>query len=194
MWENSVNKLVPLIATVLALSATAQGATSQKTPAPAAGGAMQRSSVEGCVGEQLFNGVWRVKVLSIDPAAHYNDGTDMTGVAVRLQLRNGTSKEIAPDETGFSDINGRGIDLAYDDENMVGAASSGTNLTEALLDKKLPPGAASTVAIYFPDGPEKGAKPAKLLIAVDPHSAHNYAHVKYSTTSPSFRIHLDCSK
>jgi hypothetical protein len=192
--DEGMNKLAPFIGALILVSATAQAATSRSTPPPAAGGAMQRSSVEGCVGEQLFNGVWRVKVLSVDPAAHYNDGTDMTGVGVRLQLRNGTSREIAPDETGFSDINGRGIDLAYDDENTVSAADSGTNLTQALLDKKLAPGAAATVMIYFPDGPEKGAKPAKLLIDVNPHSSSNYAHVQYSTKSPSFRIHLDCAK
>lgn len=161
------------------------------TPTPAAGGAMQRSSVEGCVGDQLFDGIWRVKVLSVDPAATYNDGTQSTGVGVKVQVRNGTSKEMAPDETGFSDINGRGIDLAYDDENTVNLANAG-GYTENLMDKKLPPGGAATITLYFPYGPDKTAKPAKMLIAVDPHASTNYKHVKYSTKAPSFRIHLDC--
>ncbi len=161
-------------------------------PTPAAGGAMQRSSVEGCVGVQLFNGVWRLKVISIDPAATYNDGTTETGIGVKVRLSNGTGKELAPDETGFSDINGTGIDLAFADDNSVNAVGSGTNLTSALLDKKLAPGAASTVTIYFPYGPDKTAKPAKLLIQVDQKSTHNYQHVSYSTKSPSFRVHLDC--
>lgn len=162
------------------------------TPRPAAGGAMQRVSVEGCVGDQLFNGVWRIKVISIDPAAAYNDGTAETGIGVKIQVRNGTSKELAPDETGFSDINGRGIDLAYDDENTVNVVGSGTNLTAALLDKKLPPGGASTITMYFPYGPDKTAKPAKLLIAVDPKSPNNYAHVTYSVKNPNFRVKLNC--
>ena len=182
-----------LLAASLALVLSAAPSLAAK-PKPAQGGAMQRSSVEGCMGQQLFNGVWRVKVLSVDPAASYNDGTAETGVGVKLQLRNGTSKELAADESGFSDINGKGIDLAYADENTVNAVSAGTGLTASLLDKKLPPGGAATVTIYFPYGPDKTAKAVKLLIAVDGHSAHNYAHVKYSVKDPSFRVNLTCTK
>ena len=176
------------ICALFAFSSIGQAAT----PPPAAGGAMQRSSVEGCIGDQLFNGIWRVKVISVDPAASYNDGSQVTGVGVKVQVRNGTSKELSPDQTGFSDINGRGIDLAYDDENAVNAVTAGVGLTENLMDKKLPPGGAATVTIYFPYGPDKTAKPAKLLIAVDGKSPNNYAHVKYSVKDPSFRIKLDC--
>ncbi|MBV8750621.1 MAG: hypothetical protein JO103_13005 [Candidatus Eremiobacteraeota bacterium] len=179
-------------ATVMVGMLTAGAANAAAPPKQAEGGAMQRSSVEGCVGAQLFDGVWRVKVLSVDPAVSYNDGTAETGVGVKVQVRNGTAKELAPDETGFSNVNGHGIDLAYADENTVSAVDSGTGLTESLLDKKLPPGAASTVTIYFPYGPDKTAKPDKLLIAVDPHATTNYKHVHYSVKDPSFRIHLSC--
>ena len=178
-----------MMVAVLALLVSAGGRAA--TPQPA-GGSMQRSSVEGCAGTQLFNGIWRVKVMSFDPAASYNDGSQETGVGVKLQLRNGTHRELAPDETGFSDINGNGIDLAYADENTVNAVGAGTGLTEHLLDKKLPPGGASTVILYFPYGADKTAKPAKLLIAVDQHSPHNTKGVKYSVKSPSFRVDLTC--
>lgn len=177
----------------MALIFLAGPAVASAAPTAPPGGAMQRLSVEGCVGEQLFDGVWRVKVISVDPAAGYNDGSAVTGVGVKLQLRNGTSREMPPDETGFSDINGHGIDLEYDDENTVNVVGAGTGLTENLLDKKLPPGAASTVTIYFPYGPDKAAKPSKLLIAVDPKSANNRRHAHYTTPNPSFRIKLDCN-
>jgi len=153
---------------------------------------MQRSSVEGCVGDQLFDGVWRVKVISVDPAAPYNDGSAETGVGVKIHVSNGTSRELSLDDSGFSDINGRGIDLAYDDDNTVNVVGAGTNLTSALLDPKFPPGGGATITMYFPYGPDKTAKPSKLLIAVDPNAATNYEHVKYSVKNPSFRIHLDC--
>ena len=161
------------------------------SPTPAAGGAMQRSSVEGCVGDKLFDGVWRVQVLSVDTAASYNDGTQSSGIGVKIQVKNGTGKEMSPDQTGFSDINGRGIDLVYDNDNSANLANAG-GYTANLLDKSLAPGAGSTITLYFPYDSDKTAKPSKLLIAVDPKSPNNYKHVSYSTKSPSFRIHLDC--
>lgn len=159
------------------------------TPA-AAGGSLQRGSVEGCIGKWLLDGVWRVRVISVDPAAQYNDGSLTTGVGVKLQIRNATSATIAPDDTGFSDISGRGIDLVYADENTVSAVGAGTGLTAQLLDKKLPRAGASTVTVYFPYSADKTAKPVKLLIAVDPSKNRTKAH--YTVKDPSFRIHLDC--
>ena len=35
-------------------------------PATSPGGANQRASLEGCIGETLFNGVWRLKVTKIE--------------------------------------------------------------------------------------------------------------------------------
>lgn len=177
---------------LIALAAISPLSVSAAVTPKAAGGANQRTSVEGCMNTFLFNGVWRVKVLGVDPAAAYNDGTAETGVGVRVQVRNGTGKMLSPDQTGFSDINGRGISLQYDDDNSVTVVGSGTSLTTALLDKELPPGGASTVVMYFPYGAEKTAKPLKLLIAVDPHATTNYKHVKYSVPNPSFRIKLNC--
>lgn len=177
---------------LLCLLLVASASSFAATPQPA-GGSMQRSSVEGCTGAQLFNGIWRLKVLSVNTAAVYNDGSQTTGVGVKVQVRNGTHRELAPDETGFADINGKGVDLAYADENSVNLVNAGTaDATTTLFDKKLPPGGASTVTLYFPYGADKSAKPAKLLVAVDQHSPNNRSGVKYSVKDPSFRVDLSC--
>lgn len=180
--------LFALLAAAIALPAASIAAT----PKPVAGGSNQRAAVEGCMNTWLFNGVWRLRVLSVDTAASYNDGSQMTGVGVKVQLRNGTHKDLSADQSGLSDINGRGIVLAYNDDNTSDVVNAGTGLTEQLLDKTMPPGGGATVTLYFPYGPDKTAKPAKLVIPVDQHSEHNSAHVKYSVKDPSFRVKLTC--
>lgn len=182
-----------MITALLALAFVLPIASAAATPKPIAGGSNQRAAVQGCMNKWLFNGVWRLRVLSVDPAASYNDGSQVTGVGVKVQLRNGTHKDLSPDQSGLSDINGRGIVLGYNDDNTEDAVGSGTGLTEQLLDKTMPPGGGATVTLYFPYGPDKTAKPAKLIVPVDQKSEHNTAHVKYSVKDPSFRVDLTCN-
>lgn len=179
-------------AVILALGLTSLSAFAKTKPV-VAGGSNQRMAVEGCMNKWLFNGVWRLRVLSVDPAASYNDGTQTTGIGVKVQIHNGTSKELEPDQTGLSDINGRGITLAYADDNTVEPANAG-GLTENFLDKTMPPGGGATVTMYFPyDSGDKTSKPTKLIIPVDQKSEHNTAHVHYSVKDPSFRVKLTCN-
>jgi hypothetical protein len=161
-------------------------------PTPAAGGALQRSSVEGCVGRWLFDGVWRVRATNVDGNANYSTGGVLHGVAVSVTVRNGTANTLAPNASGFADINGAQITLAYDDGNVVALDGSGDSDYSTFWFKPLPPGASAKVAFDFPFGSNRAAKPVKLLIGVDPHSSGNSAHVSYSVSNPSFRIHLNC--
>lgn len=181
-----------MLLTLLAFAVALPGASMAATPKPISGGSNQRAAVEGCMNKWLFNGVWRLRLLSVDPGASYNDGSQTTGVGVKIQLRNGTHKDLSPDQTGLADINGRGIVLGYNDDNTEDVVGSGTGLTEQLLDKTMPPGGGVTMTLYFPYGPDKSAKPAKLIIPVDQHSEHNIAHAKYSVKDPSFRVNLTC--
>ncbi len=190
--RNVMLNVMLLVAATLLLAPAAVSASSSKKPP--VGGSMQRAAAEGCMNQWLFDGVWRLRVLSVDPAAQYNDGSLTTGVGVKMQLHNATSHDLEPDHTGLSDINGRGITVTYSDDNTEDAISSGTGLTNALLDKTMPPGGGATVTIYFAYGPDKTAKPVKLIIPVDPKSPNNYSHSHYSVSNPSFRVHLDCTK
>ena len=144
--------------------------------------------------QPLFNGIWRLTVLSVDPAATFNDGSTVKGVGVKVKLSNGTTRQLAPDETGFSNINGQGIDLAFSDENTSPISGVGTGYAARIGDKKLPPGGSTTAIWYFNASNDPAATPTKLLIAVDPKASTNYAKVHYSVKSPSFRVHLDCTK
>jgi hypothetical protein len=176
----------------LALFLTLTASVTAATPTPAPGGAMQRSSVEGCIGHWLFNGVWRVRATSVDRSASYSTGGVSHGVEVALTVRNGTQNTLAPNASGFADINGATITLAYDDDNVVALDGSGDADYNAFWFKPLPPGGSATVKLDFPYGSNRSAKPVKLLIGVDPHSSGNTAHVRYSVPNPSFRIKLTC--
>jgi hypothetical protein len=162
------------------------------SPTPAPGGAMQRSSVEGCLGRWLFNGVWRVRATHVNKSASYSTGGVSHGVEVALTVRNGTSQTLSPNASGFADINGATITLAYDNDNVVALDGSGDSDYNAFWFKPLPPGGSATVKLDFPYGSNKDAKPVKVLIGIDPHSSANTAHVTYSVSNPSFRIKLTC--
>jgi hypothetical protein len=174
------NGLVVTALLLIGLSASAATTGLAATPQPA-GGANQRPSVEGCLGEWLFDGVWRVRATDVTP-----DGSTVT-----LEVRNGTTQTLAPPDTGFAKINGQGIDLAFSDGSVQNLDISATAYREELGYKKLPPGAGAIAKLRFAPAQSANAKPVKLLIAVDP-QYNSYVH--YSVKDPSFRINVNCSK
>jgi len=181
--------LIPAVAIAGCLVVAATVAPSRATPTPkAAGGANQRTSVEGCINQFVFNGVWRVKVLSVAPAT-VNDGVTVKGTGIRLQIRNGTSKDLELDNAGF-DSNARGISLVYDDDSQYQLAT----VSGFYALQQVPPGGAYVTTLNFvtTHAPDT-AKPAKLLIAQYPDKLHTPG-VHFTTKSPSFRVHLDCKK
>src|ERR1700687_3655534 len=79
-----------------------------------AGGANQRASVEGCIGETLFNGVWRLKVIS--SALQTNpDDPDYKNWAITIELRNGKNAQNSPGDSGFQDY----PQLAFADDTIL---------------------------------------------------------------------------
>ena len=156
------------------------------TATPAAGGAFQRSSVEGCTNQYLFNGVWRIKVLSVDaPPA--------SPIRVTLQVRNGSHTDYPGVMfTGFGGTNGEFIDLIFDDQNVenMARADEFVPYNNGIAFKHVPVGGAVTATLMFTAPQNAAAKPVKLLIGYDPKTNQQHAH--YTVRDPTFRVHLDC--
>ena len=173
------------LAGVVAAVLPAQGQM-QSTPSPAAGGSFQRSSVEGCTKQYLFNGVWRIKVVSLDTSS---PGT----VAVTLEVRNGSGKDFSMvQSTGFGGLNGNLINLVFsnDDTATMEKADQFVAYNNAIAFKHIPVGGFATGHLTFTAPNDPNVKPTKLLIAFDPKMNLDKAH--YTVKDPSFRVHLDC--
>ena len=163
-------------------------AQTQPTATPAAGGSFQRSSVEGCMNSYLFNGVWRVKVLSLD--------TNTPGtINLKLEVRNGSGKDFSMvQSTGFGGLNGQFINLVLnnDDTLTMDKADQFLPYNNAIAFKHVPVGGFVSGSLSYTAGPQDAnAKPVKLLIGYDPKTNLDKAH--YTVKDPSFRVHLDCS-
>jgi hypothetical protein len=169
------------------------GAAAPTAAAPVAGGANQRVALEGCVGETLFNGIWRVKVTKVEPIKNViTADAAVPGYAVTLEFRNGGQGTAQPVFTGVKEFQ-----VALVDGNILQASTDAQKFQFA----NLPQGAAvnGVVTFYYPaiTPDDQVKKPEKLLINIDPkgfEGSMKSAGVAYSTPTPGLRIRLDCQK
>lgn len=143
------------------------------------GGANQVAALEGCLGEWLFNGIWRVRVTDARPLPG-----DRHGYAYRFEFRNGTTASgFAPSGTGWG-----GIQLALDDGTTAGAE----NVNEVSDPPYLPGGShAQVINFYWED---KARTPQKLVVLFNPGEMNTAMPVKFSVADPSLRIKTTCQK
>ncbi len=145
----------------------------------AAGGADPLAAVTGCLNQQLFNGIWRFKVLSV--------GADADAWHLKVEVRNGTA------QTGISMI-GTGLPFNNNFNLQLGggkvlAANSGA---PDLRDKSFLQAEAFVTTLDFDKNGAAGS-PVKLVVALDPAGTLNTG-VKYSVKDPTFRVDLTCQK
>jgi hypothetical protein len=176
-----------------ALAVTIPGSSPSSSP-QAAGGANERVSLEGCLGEQLFNGVWRIKASKLERA---NKDADVPGWGVMLEVRNGSKATITPVDAGF-DPTGQGIQLAFDDATTIPVDPLEV---QKLTFASLPPGGAVTqqLKFYYPFGTKEDAvkTPVKFLLEVNAKGIGDSTKAKgvaFAVPNPSLRIRLDCQK
>jgi hypothetical protein len=159
--------------------------------AQTAGGANQRESLEGCMGQDFFNGIWRVKVQSVEAIT---DDNGTAGWGLTLEMKNGSTETLMPVDTGIGP-NGEGFNLVLEDETILTA----DNLDQQKLTfASLPQGAGITHQLkFFPAfGSEPNdSKPIKFLFEMQPEGigfSVQQAGVAYSTPNPSLRVQLNC--
>ena len=156
----------------------------QTAPGTSPGGADQRASLEGCLNETLFNGVWRLTVNGVKAITRYNG--QQAWYSLNVEWKNGTTKTIDALNTGV-----KAIALALDNGNTLNAENE-----QDLKYKSLPQAAGTSLALMFWASSAQTTaglgKPSKMLVEINP-SGYN-SGVTYSSKTPSFRVKLDCQK
>ncbi|THF87018.1 hypothetical protein E7T09_07520 [Deinococcus sp. KSM4-11] len=149
------------------------------------GGANQRASLEGCIGDTLFNGVWRLTVKSVQPITRYNG--QQKGYSLNLEWKNGTAKTIDALNTGV--------------KTLTLVLADGSTLTseeyQNVTLKSLPQAAGTTLTLPFYADSATSAKglaaASKFLVEINAAGAAP-SGVAYTSPTPSFRVKLDCTK
>ncbi|THF71543.1 hypothetical protein E7T06_02700 [Deinococcus sp. Arct2-2] len=170
------------------------GSTPAAPGAPAPGGANQKVAVEGCIGDTLFNGIWRMTVKKVEPI-----GPDVglgPGWGVSVELRNGTQTPTNLQDTGLIST-----DLVMPDGNTF--VFEERTAEEPYVYKKVGQagGIIYTLRFHVQDSRALAAsvpRPTKLVIQLDPKRLTagylKTGTVAYTTPNPSFRVRLDCTR
>lgn len=161
------------------------------------GGANQRDSLEGCIGETLFNGIWRLKVTKLE-AITRDPGTpvETPGWGVTVELRNGAKATLVP----AADTGVKSSMIAFSDAQTITAEPLGE---QKLTFANLPQGGVVVTQLhyYYPYDIDRSTiqKPVKFLFEIDPKGWEGAIKSRaggsnYTTPTPSFRVKLDCQK
>jgi hypothetical protein len=181
-----------------ALALTLPGATpgspaSSSTPSTVVGGANERPSLEGCLGEYLFNGVWRIRASNLE---RVNKDENTPGWGLTLEVRNGSKATIAPVDAGRWAT--EGIQLAFADASTI--SSEGYEV-QKLQFASLPAGGMvkQQLKFYYPFGTKEDQvkTPIKFLLELDAKfiaASTKAKGVRFTVPNPSLRVRLDCQK
>jgi hypothetical protein len=143
------------------------------------GGANQVKALEGCLGEWLFNGIWRIR--ATEPRSMTGD---RNGWTIKLEVRNGTTfNGIAPSGTGWG-----GVQLALDNGDLVGAV----NVNDISDPPYIPGGSHSQTLEFFWE--DTARSPKKIIVLFNPKEMNTSFNAKFTVPDPSLRIKTDCNK
>ncbi len=156
------------------------------------GGANQICAVEGCLGQDLFNGMLRVKITSVARLESLPEWSNLKGWAIQAEFKNGTSERIQPQDMGL-----KSASIVRANGTLLGADTTGASSRDwdKLRYADLLAGAAVNHSIKFVDNDSAvDALPTKLVLEVDATKVKAGVKAKFNVKDPSFRIDLSCKK
>jgi len=158
----------------------------------APGGAGQRASLEGCLNEWLFNGIWRARATKVERAEL--EGVGLPSWNVTLEVRNGTNKTLQPWRAGWKDTSSLTLVFADGSTDTMDTGAEGRNYNDKIYHAAIPQGATAISTLYFLS--DRTDPPTKLLIEMDPEAPRKDKeyNLAFSVPNPSLRIKLDCAK
>ncbi len=151
-------RIKPLVVLLVAMLVGSLAAPGRSAPTPVPGGANQLSAIEGSVGKTLFNGEYRLKVITVRELsaqeaaalpAGSGAGADQKIILFVAMIRNGTNRTV------FG-----GIRISYADADDV-VQSSGISGSSDFGNT--PPGAAQRFKLTMPV--PKDFVPTKLIVS-----------------------------
>ena len=158
----------------------------------AEGGANQIGAVEGCLGQDLFNGMLRVKITSVARLESLPEWTNFKGWVVNAEFKNGTGERIQPQDMGL-----KSASIVRANGTLLGADTTGVTVRDwdKLRYADLLSGASINHGIKFIDSESAAdALPTKLVLEVDATKVKSGVKAKFNVKDPSFRIDLTCRK
>ena len=148
-------------------------------------------SREACMGQWMFNGIWRVRVMKVDPLS--DSSGKQIGWLVTEQWRNGTDRKFAPGNTYAKD---QTLVLADGAQIAATETTQGTLSSQDLGFHDFPPSAQYTHMQKFIAGGafDPSNKPAAVVIPFDAtRQAADKTLPQYAVNPPNFKIKLDCT-
>ena len=143
----------------------------------------------GCMDQWLFNGVWRVRVTKVEP---FMDGSQQAGWQVTESWRNGTTQEIAPNDTVLKDQV-----LGLEDGSSIAASLNNTGWLSmgTIAGHSLSQAAQFTYVQVFRAAAavNPAVKPKTITILFDGDKLSQFtSRPQFTTHAYNFRIKLDC--
>ena len=146
---------------------------------------------DGCANQWMFNGLWRVRVIKVDPLM---DGGRQSGWLVTEQWRNGTDRKLAPFDTFAKE---QVLALANGSTIEATATTPGSLSAQDLGFHGFPPAAQYThLQKFLSTGPlDPAVKPAAVFIPFDParEARERKDLPQYSKTPAAYKIGFECT-
>lgn len=147
-----------------------------------AGGQNQVAAVSGCLGETLFNGVWRFRVTDVKAVPHTY--ANRPGFEITAELRNATGQSLDLTGTGFGITN---VNLAFADGTTTTVESVAPNRDGWDHNRAVMPAGAYVMRAQVPGS----GTPTKLVYL---RAGNVKAGLPWNTPDPAFRVDLTCRK